>query len=188
MITKKLLPLIVAPLISCGCPTKNPPETSGTAPTPVPTVTAEPTASAPEPKPEPKPSIAWKKASDEEVLDMAKAGACLLILFKSEDQYMNEAMDKVLAAEDVISVVNERFVPMVWDGSDEIRVGFFGVKKNRSNLLVTPTDSSSYLLFDAFDKDGVLQATPEQVAVELASGLNLKVFAPCVEAKQKVTQ
>jgi hypothetical protein len=179
---KKLLPLFVAPLISCGCPGKDTPE-----PTPTPTVTvtaAEPTATAP--KPEPKPSIPWKKATDEEVLVLAKAGACLVVSFQSNNAEMQETMERVLANEAVVLVVNERFVALIWDGSPEIREEFFGVAQSKSSLLVVPQDDSEFLLFNGFDDDGNLKASEEAIAKELASGLGSAGFVGCADAKKLV--
>lgn len=181
---KKFVPLLAVPFIFCGCPGKDTPEPE---PKPTPTVTAEPTV--PEPTvsvPEPKPAILWKKASEEEVLLLAKAGACLVVSFQSNNAEVQTTMDRILSSEAVVSVVNERFVALIWDGSMEVREQFFGVDKSESGLLVVPKDDSGFLFFNGFDDDGNLKGSEEKMAKELTRGLALDVFAECADAKKSV--
>jgi len=178
---KQYLPLLLAPLISCGCPKDGPdPSTSsGTAPTVTVTATAStaPTVSAPKPKA----TINWLKASDKEVLEQAKAGKCLVVWFQSNKPEVHRSMEQIVADDAVVKVVNERFVSMIWDGDNDIRTQFFGVGLHESSLLVVPKNDSSFLLFNAFNEEGEPKAPLKDISAELARGLSLDVFADCVQ-------
>jgi len=179
---KKILPLIMAPLVSCGCPSNTTPET----PTePIPSVVIpKPSASIPEPssKPEPRPvpKISWKKSTDREIIDMIEENKkCFVLLFKSNKEEMNVLFDKVFSSPEIVSVINERFKSILWVGEDEVRVEQFGVEVNQSGLLLIPTDNSNYLLFNPFDELGVPKSNVDDIKLNLLKGLSSPYFDKC---------